>query len=129
MGNLKWLSLKYIFSRVSESDLVQTLENHTRTCGVHIRPKLTKFSQARVRVDNFVMQHCVGCRVCGAKSSSRFREWQSYSYLEGFQGVEFRRPESSVICEKCHRAATRSTLKVRTSLHQFARSSPFIFTL
>ena len=32
------------FFRVSESDLAQTLENHTRTCGVNIRPGLSKFS-------------------------------------------------------------------------------------
>ena len=57
-------------------------------------------------------QHRVGCRVCGAKSSSRFREWSSYAEHEGFQGVEFMVPKSSVICDRCHRAATRGKLKV-----------------
>ena len=74
-----------------------------------------------------VMQHRVGCRVCGAKRSSRFREWRSYSHLEGFVGVEFKAPESDVICNKCHRAADRQTLKVRANLRQFARSLPFVF--
>jgi hypothetical protein len=62
--------------------------------------------------DIFVMQHRVGCRVCGAKSSSRFRAWRSYSHLEGFEGVEFKAPKSDVICNTCSRAADRQTLKV-----------------
>ena len=62
--------------------------------------------------DIIVMRHLVGCRLCGAKSSSRFRDWHSYSHLEGFKGVEFRRPESDVICEKCHQASRRGAIKV-----------------
>jgi hypothetical protein len=81
------------------------------------------------RNDIIVMQHRVGCRVCGAKSSSRFRDWRSYSHLEGFEGVEFRVLESDVICDKCHQASRRGTLKVSPTLSQFARSSPFVFPL
>jgi hypothetical protein len=79
--------------------------------------------------DIFVMQHRVGCRVCGTRRSSRFRAWGSYSHLEGFEGVGFTAPKSDVICEKCHRAATRGTLKVRTTSHLFTYSSPFVFPL
>ena len=52
--------------------------------------ELPRLDYGRVALQNYIfvcqcgMRHLVGCRVCGAKSSSRFREWRSYSELEGF---------------------------------------------
>ena len=74
-------------------------------------------------------QHRVGCRICGAKSSSRFREWCSYAEHEGFQGVEFRVPKSGVICNNCYTSSMRNTLKVCATVCQFACSSPLVLLL
>src|SRR4051812_10145685 len=73
------------------------------------------------------MQHRVGCRVCGAKSSSRFRDWRSYSHLESLEEVEFKVPKSDVICNTCSRAADRQTLKVCAILRQTVYSSLVLF--
>jgi len=72
------------------------------------------------------MRDPLGCRACGAKSSSRFRPWPSCAHLKGFEGVEFAVPQSSVVCDVCHRRARRGTLKVCPTLPQVAHASPFV---
>jgi hypothetical protein len=58
-------------------------------------------------------QHKVGCRCCGTKSSPLFRWWESCSDIEGWQGVEFVKPMSDVVCTNCWQGARRNTLMVR----------------
>jgi hypothetical protein len=72
------------------------------------------------------MRHPVGCRACGAKSSSRFRPWPSCAHIKGFEGVEFAVPHSDVVCDVCHQRAKRGTLKVCPHVSQVAHASPFV---
>lgn len=72
------------------------------------------------------MVRCIpGCRVCGVTTSSGFREWATYADREGFQGVQLKRPTSTMVCDPCR----MRLLKVSPPQSIDAYSSRSVITL
>ena len=79
--------------------------------------------------DIFVIHHLVGCHVCSAKRSSRFRDWRFYSHIESFEGVEFMVIKSGVICKNCYTGVTYGSIKVCANVRHVVYSCLFIFSV